>query len=306
MTKYRFFASIAFSIIAASGLSMADEGTPRTIEGPILGQHSPGAIPQLFAPGIVSTDHLEIEGVFAPGMKEFYFTRQVLGDAAKVHLMRYENGVWFETVMGARPDGEVFLSTDGERMYQGNKFRTRRANGWSEQKSVGAAFEAIPVMRLTESSQGTFVFDERDETGTIRFSRLENGIRQPIEKFGPQINSGMYTVHPFIAPDESYIIWDSERENGFGDSDLYISFRYNDGSWGPAINLGETINSEFEDAYGSVTPDGKYFFFQRINLSIPEANIYWVDADFIQKLKLQNEVRATEQNSTKRTDLDQN
>ena len=81
--------------------------------------------------------------------------------------------------------------------------------------------------------------------------------------FGEHINSGRFTAHPYIAPDESYLIWDSVRENGYGSADLYISFRHIDGSWGPAINMGKDINSELEDAYGSITPDGKYFFFSQ-------------------------------------------
>jgi len=35
---------------------------------------------------------------------------------------------------------------------------------------------------------------------------------------------GKYNAHPFIAPDEAYIIWDGERDSGYGDTDLYISF----------------------------------------------------------------------------------
>ena len=49
--------------------------------------------------------------------------------------------------------------------------------------------------------------------------------------------------------------------------------------------MGDEINTEFEDAYGSVTPDGKYFFFHTINLSEPKANIFWVDALIIESLR---------------------
>ena len=49
-----------------------------------------------------------------------------------------------------------------------------------------------------------------------------------------------WTAHPFIAPDESYLIWDSEREGGFGESDLYISFRQDDGSWGLCHQYGRS------------------------------------------------------------------
>jgi hypothetical protein len=94
-----------------------------------------------------------------------------------------------------------------------------------------------------------------------------------------EINRGKYSAHPFIAADESYLIWDTEREDGFGESDLYISFRHKDGTWGKAINLGEQINTNAWEASGYVTPDGKYLFFNRGH------DLYWVDAHFIEALR---------------------
>lgn len=94
---------------------------------------------------------------------------------------------------------------------------------------------------------------------------------------------------PCIAPDESYLIWDSERDDGYGGADLYISFRAEDGSWGPAINMGENINTAHDDIFGSVTSDGKYFIFSRINLGEEAddstADIYWIDAKVIKDLR---------------------
>jgi hypothetical protein len=97
------------------------------------------------------------------------------------------------------------------------------------------------------------------------------------------------TAHPFIAPDESYLIWDSKREGGYGDTDLYISFRQKDGSWGPAINMGANVNSDKWDAYASVTPDGKYILFnRRIDNNTDNVDIYWVDARIIETLRLES------------------
>jgi hypothetical protein len=88
-----------------------------------------------------------------------------------------------------------------------------------------------------------------------------------------------------IASDESYLIWDSEREGGFGGSDLYISYRQQDGSWGPAINMGDKVNSDKEDFYASVTPDGKYILFNRGIDDEGNIDVYWVDAQIIESLK---------------------
>ena len=55
---------------------------------------------------------------------------------------------------------------------------------------------------------------------------------------------------------------------------------------GAAINLGDKINTRFQEQYGSVTPDGKYFFFHRSHGSKGDkADIYWVDAKIIEELR---------------------
>lgn len=277
------FLACALTFSVASFGSHA-QGHSHDVGADLIGQTPPGHTTELFAPGLVSTDNLEIEGVFAPGMTEFYFVRQVSGDVPKIYTFQYKEGGWQESIFGPRT-GEVFISVDGKTMYLGNEYRERTESGWSEPKSLGSPFKDIPIMRLTVSADGTYVFDERHEVGTIRYSRLVDGERQAPQAFGEEINSGAFTAHPFIAPDESFLIWDSERDDGYGDSDLYISFRQDDGSWGPAINMGDEINTEFEDAYGSVTPDGKYFFFHTINLSEPKASIFWVDAQVIENLR---------------------
>ena len=247
-----------------------------------LGEPSPGMTPKRFAPGLVSTDNLEIGGVFSPNMEEFYFIRQIPDEEVESKVIRYLDGEW----QAAVPADDVgFISPSGERMYLGNEFRERTPSGWSEKKSLGPPFDAIPIMRLTSSASGTYVFDERDEIGTLRYSRIVDGLREAPKPFNEDINSGKWTAHPYIAVDESYLIWDSERSGGYGSTDLYISFRQEDGSWGPAINMGEDINSPYEDGGGRLSPDGKYFFFDRINLDELVADIYWVEAEIIETLR---------------------
>jgi WD40-like Beta Propeller Repeat len=282
MKRINIFMVLLLSILTMSSRSYSQDDFP-VLKGPYLGQKPPGLIPEVFAPGIVSTKDWEIEGVFAPSMKEFYFARyRGTYDDAKTYVIQYKNGAWHESVVERR-SGEVFISTDGNTMHLGNKYRERTASGWSEKKSLGPLFDEFPIMRLTASAADTYVFDE-PEVGTIRYSRLIDGKREEPKALSKEINTGKLTAHPFIAPDESYLIWDSEREGGYGGSDLYISFRQESGSWGPAINMGEDINTEREDAYGSVTPDGKYFFFHT-HLGEGKANIFWVDAQVIENLR---------------------
>ena len=289
MEKTKIVSIFALIVIfnACNSNKQKPTNTITSEEETFLGLKPPGMIPELFAPGIVSTDNLEISGVYDPIMNEFYFVRQMKGESPKTYIIQYKNGKWQEPIIGERMDG--FISSDGNTLYSGNKYRNRTHSGWSEEKSLGPQYENIPIMQLTVSDKGTYVFDERDSIGTIRYSRLIDGKREEPKPFDKKINTGKWTAHPFIAPDESYIIWDSEREGGYGETDLYISFRQTGGSWGAAINMGEDINTKYEDGGGFVTKDGKYFFFSRINLgenfNESQANIYWVSAEFIDKLR---------------------
>lgn len=260
------------------------------LEGPYMGQQPPGEVAEPFAPGIISKAGWELEGVFAPGMKEFYFTTSheepfrptVIG-------FRQEGNVW-KKYTEFRRRGETTFSPDGSRMHMAEGYKDREGEGWSERKSLGPMFdrEDWGIMRLTASENGTYVFDDYKNKDMVRISRVKDGQRQAPVRMGAVVNAGKMTAHPFIAPDESYLIWDSEREEGFGDSDLYISYRQGDGSWGPAINMGERVNTERWEAFASVTPDGKYILFNRgVDEENRNVDIYWVDAKIIDDLRPQ-------------------
>ncbi|PKV50929.1 WD40 repeat protein [Aquimarina sp. MAR_2010_214] len=256
------------------------------LEGPYLGQKPPGITPEVFAPGFVSTEHRDHNAFFTPDMKEFYFTRKdVKNGKWSLVLFKSENNQWRESVVGPRV-GRPLLAPDGKCMHLGSKYIERTEIGWSEVKSLGPMFdrEDWGIMRLSASVKGTYVFDDYKSNDVIRISTLKDGKREEPRLLGKEINTGKYNAHPFIAPDESYIIWDGERDSGYGDIDLYISFRQQDGSWGAAINLGNKINTSVREASAYVTPDGKYIFFNR-EVSSGNGDIFWVDAQIIETLR---------------------
>ncbi len=277
--------SLLLSILILSNESYALDDLA-VFEGPYLGQKPPGSTPKIFAPSILSTEHRHSSGFFTPDMKEFYFTRKSSKDGKwSLVVFKSENNQWRESVVGPRV-GRPLFAPDGKIMHLGGKYMERTKTGWSEIKSLGPMFdrEDWGIMRLSSSANGAYVFDDYKNDDVIRISTLKDGKRQAPRLMGPMINSGKWTAHPFIAPDGSYLIWDSERDNGYGDSDLYISFRQQDGSWGAAINFGDKINTSAWEGGATVTPDGKYLFFNRA-IGSENVHMFWVDAQIIEILR---------------------
>jgi hypothetical protein len=161
-------------------------------------------------------------------------------------------------------------------------------------------YEAYP----TVTSSGTVYFFSGDRAGSssadIYRSRFDNGEYLPQERLESPFNTDYDEHDPYVAPDESYLMFGSRRPGGFGRDDTYICFRREDGSWTHPVNIGYPLNSTSRDNRINVTPDGKYFLFasgRTTGLSKGDAesptlvatygdnDVYWADAGFIAELR---------------------
>jgi hypothetical protein len=262
-----------------------------------LSQTPPGEIPVIFAPDLVSTELDEFGCTMSPDGQEFYFTRTFL-DPHRHTIMVCRKGPtgWSQPEItdfsGQHPDAEPNFSPDGKRLFFGRLRQTedntmiseiyaidRIAGGWQEPEYIMPGMYATisenDIMYLTDISQGM-------QVANIVKSKYSNGQYSPPEPLDDYVNSPAQDAHPFIAPDESYLIFDSNRPGGYGSSDLYVCFKEEDNSWGEAFNLGESINTPAYEAIPSVSPGGEYLFFCRAG------NIYWVDMKVVKRLKTES------------------
>jgi len=266
------------------------QNPPPVLEELYFGQKPPTNVAELFPPDAVFSKSWELGGEFTQNTDEFYITNSdEIPHLATVIVFRKENNVWKKHNFHSAVSGNKNI------LYSKKKYIERVDTGWSKIKSLGPMFDRDDwgIMRMSVSSNGTYVFDDAQKNSdVIRISRIKDGKREEPQLLGQEINTGKWTAHPFIAPDESYLIWDSERGEGHGGADIYISFRQQDGSWGGAINLGDKINSALWENGAFVTPDGKYLFFGRSEEKFREDDSsywvggkHWVDAKFIENLR---------------------
>lgn len=291
-------------LLSAITINAQEKDFPK-LTGPYLGQKPPGDIPELFMPEVISNCDLHSSVYFSPDGNEVYFSKLNQSKQNRswtIMMMKQENGRWMKPQVickGLTP----FLSPEGKTLVFSTEDwdlwkMERLSTGWSDPVNLGSV---INFSRRQDgpslTSDGTLYYSTsfQDGKGIVR-STLKDGRYTEPQALGSTINSNHNEGFPFIAPDESYIIFSSFRPGSYGLGDLYISFQKADSTWTEPINMGPKINSDAKDRFPYVSADGKYFFFNssrvsRLNMKpIPDGpgNIYWVDAKIIEELKLKN------------------
>ncbi|PHS50855.1 MAG: hypothetical protein COB01_11715 [Lutibacter sp.] len=76
------------------------------------------------------------------------------------------------------------------------------------------------------------------------------------------INTEHFDGFPMIMPDGLTLYFSSDRPNGLGDLDIYVSHRYStEDEWQEPINVGLQINSPASDHSVTISNDGHYLYF---------------------------------------------
>ena len=304
MKKTIFLLIAVFSILNSFTSAICQENFP-VLKGPYLGQNPPGMTPEIFAPGIFSTDGNEFNAVFTPSGEAVYFT-VTKDDGQDIMVIKKKNGKWQQRELASFSstfrDVDPFITSDGKKLFFSSNrpkdginlqqdcdfwFVEKLESGkWSEAKHLN--YPCTPNLHdfyYVSSRDNTIYFSIFDNgKGDLFYLQAESNKNDPI-RLNYSINTKHNEHDPFIAPDGSYLIFTSDRPGGFGSADLYICFRKSDNSWSAPVNMGETINSEKYDYCPILSPDEKYFFFSSYRTG--NGDVYWVDAKIIDKLKKQ-------------------
>lgn len=277
------------------------------LKGPYLGQKPPGMTPEVFKPGIISTAASEGSSSFSPDGKLYLFTRG-RSDLPGILMMEQIEGVWTKPRLApfsaGRHDWDFMLAPDGKTVFVASArplrngesptrdhqiwTSERKGEDWSEPELLPSPlYSGQHDSYPSPAGNGTlYFFSNRDGgmgEGDIYTSPMQNGQYKIVENLGAPVNGKYHEVDPYIAPDESYLIFCSDRPGGYGKADIYITFREKDGSWTSPRNMGSKVNTSYQEYIPYVTPDGKYFFFTTNKSG--NRDIYWVDVKIIDQFK---------------------
>lgn len=191
--------------------------------------------PGIFAEGVVSTGDFESHPAFTPDGKTLYFVRSSpTFNFWTIVATHFKNNKWSEpeviSMSGQHRDADPFITKDGSRFY----FISDRPN-------------SDPARKQERRSLDIWVME-----------KTEQGWSEP-RNLGSPVNSSGEEWYPTIALDGT-LYFGSDREGGKGRTDIYRS-RLVEGKYLAPENLGESINTQFDEFEPYISPDQSYLIF---------------------------------------------
>lgn len=259
---------LAFSVVAQA---VAAQGTLKV---------------ELFEPGVFSTAAGELPPTFSPDGRQAFWSvsTPLYGRWIVIVESEYAGGRWREPRVapfsGQWIDADPFLTGDGSRLYflsrrplagaqpeRGYRlwYVDRAGAGWSAPVPLPPHVNSGDMHYVSPVASGALyiagIREDSNNQGDIYHVPFRNGGWGAPENVGATINApDSHDTTPYVAPDESFMIYASTRPGGVGGLDLFISLREN-GAWGAPQLLPEPINSRVRDFCPLVSPDGQWLYF---------------------------------------------
>ena len=250
--------------------------------------------PELFGPGVFSTGAWDFFVALTPDGNTAYVNRangsfshftivetRLVGRAWSTPRVATFSGKWSDADPHLAPNGSklFFISNRPLPSDTGAAalaprddydvwFLARGPSGeWGQPQHIGAPVSETGFTEWSPSvaANGNLYFGSARKGGRggndLYVARWTGAAYEEPENLGDSINTRGGEIEPWIAPDESYLIFSgANRVDGVGGYDLFIARRVN-GAWERAHPLPKGVNTASYEYNQSVSPDGKWLYF---------------------------------------------
>jgi len=145
------------------------------------------------------------------------------------------------------------------------------ANG--EYKTLSLSAKGDFLLLHKESQIGTL--EGETDRGSIYMTYYNDTVWSPIKKLPEPINSPAYETHASISSIGDMLYFTSNREGGYGGMDIYGCARYEDGTFGTPFNLGEIINTKYDEETPFLINDSLLFFSSQGHDNMGEFDVFF-------------------------------
>ena len=176
---------------------------------------------------------------------------QINSDASEIYPVVSED----ETVL-------VYLMKDKN---INSVYYTKKENQqWMKPKNINSAigsFGDTYPSSISNDKQRLYFTLKNFYTSDIGYSTYNKGRWTKIKEFKKPVNTKSWDSHAFESADGNELYFISDRKGGYGNLDLYQSTKNSAGDWDKPENLGNTINTPFNEIMPIISPDGKELYF---------------------------------------------
>jgi hypothetical protein len=114
---------------------------------------------------------------------------------------------------------------------------------------------------LNSDGSELYLFKNDNYDGNIYVTRFVNGQWSQVERLNKNINTRFYESHAAISSDGKKLYFTSNREGGLGELDLWVSEKDVTGDWGIPSNLGNVVNTPYNEETPFISGDGNTLTF---------------------------------------------
>lgn len=283
---------------------------PTIFQGDYLGKTPPGLKPEIFDSGKITGDMNLFNISFSPDGKELFFSyhhsaQNHPGPTYEIRHFKRVDNIWHGPKIaffsGTHSDVDITFFPKGTRVFFASDrphpksadmdiyLLKKTETGWSEPIYAGTEVNTIHnEVYPTCSLKGNLFFASNRPGGygdkDIYRAKFVDGKFTHVRNLGPSINTNNLESDCFVAPDESYLLFNTIRPENSNRIHIYISFQFKTGIWTKAVKLPESINVRGENTgFATVTADGKYLFYSARRGD--KRAIYWVSTGIILNMK---------------------
>lgn len=181
-----------------------------------------------------------------------------------------ENTIVFTSTRPGTTGGMIDPS-DGLGLYYEDIYISQKTDsGWSNPENMGPPINTPgndASLSLSVDGQELLIYRSVKEnfismsSGDLYMSKLKGSTWPEPQKLPSQINSKSWEPSASLSADERVLFFSSNREGGFGGTDIYMVRKLPNGEWAMPFNLGPTINTPFDEDSPFIHPDGKTLYF---------------------------------------------
>jgi outer membrane protein OmpA-like peptidoglycan-associated protein len=210
-----------------------------------------------------------------------------MNDPLKVRLINLgdsvnNNSSNFKGVISG--DGMTLVYMNELPFYDAVYFSKYTGNGWSSPINITPQIQSDGDQYVTcISYDGKQLFLTREDAfnSDIYLSHYEEGKWSksvPID--GQGVNTKFWESHASLSKDGQKLYFTSNRKEGMGDMDIYLSKKQADGSWGIPVNLGAPVNTPLNEDTPFITEnDSALYFSSQGNRSMGGYDIFVAQLD---------------------------